>query len=310
MVNYIRENIGFLSRKEIMQHLKIKHQTLSMLMRKNNIIDDRLYRFCPTCKNKVYHNTIENRINTENLKCNCMNCASLLKTEKYKGVNNPFYGKHHTEEMKQYYKKIHKGKRYSIDTEFKIGHDINNGKSMYYYWNKKYGKDVADEKLEIFKNKISKSMSGVNNPMYGKKSPIGSGNGWSGWYNGWYFRSLIELSYMIYVIERFNIKWESGEEDIYKIPYVYENNIKNYYSDFILDKKYIVECKPKNLWNTKLNKEKFKYAKLFAKNNNMKFKLVDCDKIKMDELITLYNSGKIKLIEKYDKRIKNIINKK
>ena len=33
--------------------------------------------------------------------------------------------------------------------------------------------------------------------MYGRFSPRGSGNGWSGWYKEWYFRSLLELSYMI-----------------------------------------------------------------------------------------------------------------
>jgi hypothetical protein len=39
--------------------------------------------------------------------------------------------------------------------------------------------------------------------MYGKPSPNGSGN-------GWYFISLHELSYMVNVIERFKLKWNSG----------------------------------------------------------------------------------------------------
>jgi len=47
--------------------------------------------------------------------------------------------------------------------------------------------------------------------MYGKPAPIGSGNGWSGWYKGWYFRSLLELSFMINVIERFKMSWQNAE---------------------------------------------------------------------------------------------------
>jgi hypothetical protein len=33
--------------------------------------------------------------------------------------------------------------------------------------------------------------------MYGKPSPQGSGNGWSGWYKGKYFRSIMELSFIV-----------------------------------------------------------------------------------------------------------------
>ena len=81
--------------------------------------------------------------------------------------------------------------------------------------------------------------------MYGKPSPQGSGNGWSGWYKGWYFRSLLELSYMILVIERFNISWSNGEK--IKITYKNFSGInRNYFPDFLLNNKYIIEIKPKN----------------------------------------------------------------
>jgi hypothetical protein len=63
-----------------------------------------------------------------------------------------------------------------------------------------YGKEKANK----MKNNLSILNSGSKNKMYGKPSPQGSGNGWSGWYKGWYFRSLIELSYMVNVIEK---KW-------------------------------------------------------------------------------------------------------
>ncbi|MBR4316812.1 MAG: hypothetical protein IKP65_07630 [Alphaproteobacteria bacterium] len=40
------------------------------------------------------------------------------------------------------------------------------------------------------KKKYSEKSKGKNNPMYGKPAPKGSGNGVSGWYKGWFFRSL------------------------------------------------------------------------------------------------------------------------
>lgn len=41
-----------------------------------------------------------------------------------------------------------------------------------------YGKEKAVE----LKEKLSERFSGEGNPMFGKPSPEGSGNGWSGWY--------------------------------------------------------------------------------------------------------------------------------
>lgn len=149
--------------------------------------------------------------------------------------------------------------------------------------------------------------SGEGNPMYGKPAPIGSGNGWSGWYKGWYFRSLLELSYMILVIERFNIKWEPGESKKNKIEYQYNGVIKNYFPDFILNEKYVIECKPKKLQNTEINKIKMQYAKSYCESNGLILKTRDCRKIKKCELIDLYKSGDVKFIEKYELKINEII---
>ena len=61
---------------------------------------------------------------------------------------------------------------------------------------------IISEKCKGYKHsqealiKISNASKGKNNPMYGKPSPQGSGNGWSGWYKGIYFRSLLYSSFM------------------------------------------------------------------------------------------------------------------
>lgn len=307
-IKYIKENIEYISQLKIAKFLGIHCRTLHKIIKDNNISDERLYRYCPTCNNKIFHKNIKERIRSEKDDRNCRKCEGFKKMEKYKGEGNPFYNKNHTDENKKLFHDIHKGKRYSINTEFKKG-GKGNTINIYYLWVKKYGKEIADDKLNNFKSKQSKNNSGEGNPMYGKPSPIGSGNGWSGWYKGWYFRSLLELSYMIFVIERFNIKWESGEKKKNRIEYYINNKKRNYFPDFIINDKYVVECKPKKLWNTEINKLKFKYADEYCKSNNMIMKITDCSKINKEELISLYKSGYIVFIEKYKLRIEDIIRK-
>lgn len=83
----------------------------------------------------------------------------------------------------------------------------------------RFGKEKANK----MKKNLSNKFSGSKNNMYGKPSPQGSGNGWSGWYKGWFFRSLLELSYMINVIEKNGWKWENAESKKYKIPYTVDD---------------------------------------------------------------------------------------
>jgi len=224
-----------------------------------------------------------------------------------KGENNPFFGKKHNKKSLEQMSNIKKGKH--PVSEWKKG-NIPHGKSFYDFWIKNYGKIDADKKLIEFKNKQSFNNSGTKNSMYGKPSPKGSGNGWSGWYKGWFFRSIIELSYMINVIERFNLKWENGELNKYKIPYIDENNLqKNYFPDFVINNKYIVECKPKNLWNSNRNLLKKQFALKFCNENGFIYKVVDCKKLKVNETIKLYLDGKIKFTNKYKEKIDEMIKK-
>lgn len=308
-IKYIKENIQTSSYLNICNFLSIHRKTLFKLIKNNNIIDERKTRKCNFCDEIILHKDVKNRIRCENQNKKCNKCMSKIKKEKYMGKGGPFFGKHHTDENKKYFSEIHKGKHYSVETEFKKGHKNGKEKSNYEYWVLKYGNDIADEKNKDFKKKLSYLNSGINNPMYGKPSPIGSGNGWSGWYNGWYFRSLLELSYMLFVIERFNLKWENGEKKKNKIPYTINGKNKNYFPDFIINNKYVIECKPKKLQNTNINIIKEKFAKTHCLNKNLIFKYVDCYKIKPEELIKLYQDGKIKFVEKYENKIKNIISK-
>lgn len=164
-----------------------------------------------------------------------------------------------------------------------------------------YGEEEA---LRI-KKKLSKATSGKNNPMFGKPSPQGSGNGWSGWYKGWYFRSLRELSYMINVIEKNNLKWESAEKKKYRIPYInWEGTERNYFADFIIGNN-LIEIKPKKLINTDTVNRKRKAAEKFCKNIGLQYLLLseeDFDSLSQHEIKNLIDNGIIKFIDRYEKR--------
>lgn len=163
-----------------------------------------------------------------------------------------------------------------------------------------YGKEKANN----IKNKISIASSGENNSMYGKPSPPGSGNGWSGWYNNWYFRSLLELSFMINVIERFNFTWLGAEKEKYKIHYIDWNNKKRtYHPDFVLNEKYLIEIKPKYLWNSETVKRKCEAAKIFCDDRNLKFKITSCIKLLThNEIEQLIKENKVKFIKRYQEK--------
>jgi hypothetical protein len=139
-----------------------------------------------------------------------------------------------------------------------------------------YGKKHSDKTRRFISEHNKGLMSGEKNPMYGKPSPQGSGNGWSGWYKEWFFRSIRELSFMINVIERFNFEWVSAEKAGLKIPYIdYDNVERNYFADFLLNNKYLVEIKPRNLFNSPKILAKKQAAMSWCIERNLKYKLID-----------------------------------
>ena len=280
------------------------------------------YRNCSICGKKIEYKNKTDQSYKQALKnnSNCKECASrktFLKMNKEikEGIRkNGFAGKKHKKETRDIIRnKITKcfeagilntkGKNnpmYGIKGE----NNPRFGKHFYEDWIEKYGKEEADIRLEKYKKKVSKNTRGKNNPMYGKPAPQGSGNGWSGWYKGWYFRSLRELSYMINVIERFNIEWKSAEN--IKIEYTdWKGNKRNYLPDFLLNEKYLMEIKPKKLWGSKNIILKRKAGEKYCKNNNLIYKLIDPILISKEKLLHLHDKGKIKFLPKYEEKLIN-----
>lgn len=286
-------------------------------------------RNCPKCNCEITYKSKYSLINANKKNSKCKSCGlkeimtdevKKRMSERVKGENNPmfgkfgelnpFFGKKHSKETKI---KMHENRDYSVykTEEFrqkisKLTKGKNNpmyGKSIYDVWVENYGKDIANEKMLEFKKKQSLNSSGEKNSMYGKPSPINSGNGICGWYKGWFFRSLLELSYMLYVIERFNLEWESGESEKYKINYLMDGKRKNYFPDFVINKKYIVECKPKKLNLMSINQIKFEFAKKYCDDNGFIFKIRDVPKIKKEELLIMISDGLVVLTNKWKHKI-------
>jgi hypothetical protein len=253
-------------------------------------------RKCPICNNDVFHTSKYNRNsaiikNRPCKKCSATEVSNRPEHVKRMELNNPGKGvwegrKHKKQSIEKMKSSAKDNREYTKTAEFKekiskVTSGKNNGmygRSFYDIWLEKYGKKEADKRLNQFKEKQSLNNRGFNNSMYGKPSPHGSGNGWSGWYKAFYFRSLHELHFLI-IAERFKLKLKTAEEKLNAIKYIDWDNIeRNYFADYIVNDKWLVEVKPKRLWNTPKNKLKFEAAKKWCNNKGLKFKLIDFGK--------------------------------
>lgn len=296
-------------------------------------MEKKFFRECPSCNKQLGYTNKKNRNTANRRLIDCSSCSHrkahqrpevILKTKKraldiskrYRGEGNPFFGRKHSDSAK---KKIIENRDLSNcktdafkDKMSKISSGKNNpmyGKTYYDVWVEKYGKEEADKKMEILSKKKSLQTSGKNNPMYGKPSPQGSGNGWSGWYKGWYFRSLKELSYMVNVVEKKGIRWKSAEKGI-KIRYKdYKGSERTYRPDFILESKILIEIKPKKLMDAPNNIRKKIAAIEFCKNHNMQYRMVDVKLLDEKQLRHLYESKSIKFLKKYEEKYLKYIQK-
>ncbi len=245
-----------------------------------------LERKCPQC-GKILTYSSKGALTTANKKGGvCRKCASINSgfTARYatKGKNcgkdNPQYGR----ELPEWHKEILRNtdKSYTKTDKFRqtmsrVTSGKNNpmyGRTPYEIWIEKYGKEKADRLHKEWCKKHSVNNSGSGNPMYGKPSPNGSGNGWKGWYKEIFFRSLRELMYLIYLDEN-NIEWVNGET--LRIKYKdYKGKDRTYRPDFIHDGM-LVEIKPKRLQNTPTNLSKRKAAEAYCVKVGLKHKYVD-----------------------------------
>lgn len=281
-------------------------------------------RKCPKCGDDVFHKNKYKLNFAIKQKSLCRSCGynhrpvPSEETRKkmsisHKGEKNGFYGKSHSNETKDKIRKKHSEniESYTSD-EFRekmksVTKGEKNGmygRNFYEVWLDKYGKIEADRLLTEFKRKQSENNTGEKNHMFGKPSPQGSGNGWSGWYKGWFFRSLSELSYMVNIIEKQQLNWKNAECKILTIPYIDHCGTKRTYrADFLIEGKTLVEIKPKKLMSTELNILKKEAAEKFCEKKDfiysMEFEFV---RLSDAEIYELRQSGAITFTDRYEKK--------
>jgi len=266
-------------------------------------------RNCPKCNKEIAYTIKGNRDKAEKKKQMCRNCSNNELGKKYIGAGNPFYGKRHSlttvEKMKNKdmsYTHTKSFRQRRRDTSKKGRENPMYNTSVYELWVVKYGEKTAGELLAATKKKWSIAASGTNNPMYGKPPPQGSGNGWKGWYKNWFFRSLRELSYMINVIEKENLKWRSAETKDLRINYInWDGTPRTYSADFLIEEKYLVEIKPEKLKSSRTVRLKQLAAIEFCRKNNLEYRLLDIALLTNEEFLRLYKNNEIKFTERYEK---------
>ena len=193
-----------------------------------------------------------------------------IKTNKKEGRRNSSYGKHFSEERKNNISKSLIGKttgRKSYERTPEIKEKISNSLKKYYMNNK-----VS----ESTRKKLSQAWA------EGKYKNAKMGRGIQGYFYSYkmnkdmYFRSLLELSYLIYLEE--NEQIYKYEIEPFQIQLNYNNEIHHYTPDFLVNNQILIELKPYNhLSYTKENErftEEIKSAKEYCQNNNLIYKII------------------------------------
>ncbi|MFW6129632.1 MAG: NUMOD3 domain-containing DNA-binding protein [Atribacterota bacterium] len=160
-------------------------------------------RVCPKCNKDLFYKNKKNRNRAEKRGSFCLSCSqkesrkkeeikikydyiNKQRKEKYRGENNPFFGKKHSDRTKNHLKTQRAKNNYIYKTlDFadkisKVTSGKNNpmyGRNCYDVWVNKYGEDVARRKQAELNQKRSNNAKGSKNSMFGKTAPKGSGGG-------------------------------------------------------------------------------------------------------------------------------------
>lgn len=128
------------------------------------------------------------------------------------------------------------------------------------------------EKALATKKRNGVNMSGENNPQFGKSPSPKAGRGINGRYKNQWFRSSLELFYLLY-FDLNDINFKSAETKEFQTVY-FLNGVKHTYSPdlFIIDTNEIIEIKPKKRISEKVNILKMKSLQEKFNNYNCLFK--------------------------------------
>lgn len=266
-------------------------------------------RNCPDCDRIITYTLKSNWYAANKGKRRCKSCVAFERNKKfdYSGDKNPFYGRKHSAETKEFLSKMDKSRWQTPEFRQKMS-EVTSGeknpmfnRSFFDVWVEKYGKEEAENKLREYRHQCSTRYVGKTHPSFGKSPSHKCGAGWSGWYRGWYFRSLRELSYVILVLEPSGLPWLSGE--CLRIRYVDDQGKERTYApDFLVGERLVVEVKPAKLQSTPSVIAKRKAAEEHCRQNGLEYQMVDPSLLPSVEILRLYIAGEIVFTNKWQKR--------
>ena len=262
---------------------------------------------CSTIKCVNYYNHVKNILKRLQQTHNYMyKCSFCTHSEHFRARNKQNAGK----TFEQIYGKekalqLKKQKSLLNKKNPKIYKNLNHY-NTFYKKDKTYEEIYGIEKSALIKDKLSKSgkgkhstLIGPKNPQYGKPAHKLSGKSSKGYYKDVFFRSIYELSFIVNVLEKNNITWETGELKKHIIPYITKTGTKrNYFPDFITEKE-IIEVKPTALINTEQNISKQQAARTYAKQKNKIYKVYtekDFDILKQEQIYAMLTTNILKFI--------------
>lgn len=124
-----------------------------------------------------------------------------------------------------------------------------------------------------------------------------------GWYKGWFFRSLKELSYVL-LCEKNGLKWRTAETDEFAVYYTdLYGRKKKHWADLFVDEHIIVEVKPSKHQKGKLVQLKAQAMKKFCDEKGYTYMMVSPRKVAKAELETLIKKGMITFTEESEEKI-------
>ena len=184
----------------------------------------------------------------------------------------------------------------------------------------KYGQEIGSQKYEEWSKKLGEHgfQKGALNPSFGKSPSHNSGKSYKGWYKNMFFRSTLELAFLL-KYESINGKLPlSGDDKKYRVTYIGVNgNMRTYVPDFVClmsNSIYELKCsafisKPENL--LKAEAAKTAYDKMGLSYSIITEKDVDnfnCDTF-LSRLKYLNDIKIIKLTDKSVSKLNERLNK-
>lgn len=128
-----------------------------------------------------------------------------------------------------------------------------------------------------------------------------------GYYKGWLFRSLRELS-AVRLLEKNGQSWATAETAELTVEYIdVYGRKKKHYADLFVDGHTVIEIKPTKYQKSKTVKLKAEAMKAFCKEKGYTYMMISPRKIDAKELKSLVDSGEVTFIESCEKKIVNYL---